>query len=86
MVVLYILDQPYWAKDIIFLISEHEQLGVAAWLEAYHGNARGHGALDAGTLSARAGQIQVDRNPQSRYIITLCFFSYCLFIDDQIIM
>lgn len=28
--------QKYWAKDIIFLVSEHEQLGVQAWLEAYH--------------------------------------------------
>ncbi|XP_064075002.1 glycosylphosphatidylinositol anchor attachment 1 protein [Vanessa tameamea] len=29
--------QKYWAKDIIFLITEHEQLGMQAWLEAYHG-------------------------------------------------
>lgn len=28
--------QKYWAKDIIFLITEHEQLGMQAWLEAYH--------------------------------------------------
>lgn len=28
--------QKYWAKDIIFLVTEHEQLGVQAWLEAYH--------------------------------------------------
>lgn len=28
--------QKYWAKDIIFLITEHEQLGIQAWLEAYH--------------------------------------------------
>lgn len=27
----------YWAKDIIILITEHEQLGAQAWLEAYHG-------------------------------------------------
>ncbi|XP_045524405.1 glycosylphosphatidylinositol anchor attachment 1 protein [Pieris brassicae] len=27
----------YWAKDIIFLVTEHEQLGMQAWLEAYHG-------------------------------------------------
>jgi len=55
-------EQPYWAKDIIFLISEHEQLGVAAWLEAYHKHTRGHGVLDAGVLSARAGQIQAAVN------------------------
>lgn len=30
-------SQKYWAKDIIFLVTEHEQLGVQAWLEAYHG-------------------------------------------------
>ncbi|KPJ21334.1 Glycosylphosphatidylinositol anchor attachment 1 protein [Papilio machaon] len=29
--------QKYWAKDIIFLITEYEQLGMQAWLEAYHG-------------------------------------------------
>ncbi|KAL0861754.1 hypothetical protein ABMA27_009230 [Loxostege sticticalis] len=29
--------QKYWAKDLIFLITEHEQLGMQAWLEAYHG-------------------------------------------------
>lgn len=28
--------QNYWAKDIIFLITEHEMLGMQAWLEAYH--------------------------------------------------
>lgn len=30
-------SQKYWAKDIIFLVTEHEQLGMQAWLEAYHG-------------------------------------------------
>ncbi|XP_068624983.1 glycosylphosphatidylinositol anchor attachment 1 protein [Battus philenor] len=29
--------QKYWAKDIIFLVTEYEQLGMQAWLEAYHG-------------------------------------------------
>ena len=28
--------QKYWSKDIIFLITQHEQLGMQAWLEAYH--------------------------------------------------
>lgn len=28
--------QKYWAKDIIFLITDKEQLGMQAWLEAYH--------------------------------------------------
>lgn len=55
-----ILDQVYWAKDIIFLMTEHEQLGVEAWLQAYHGVTAGAmGVLDYGTLPARAGPIQV---------------------------
>lgn len=29
--------QKYWAKDIIFLVTQHDQLGMQAWLEAYHG-------------------------------------------------
>ncbi|XP_065485268.1 glycosylphosphatidylinositol anchor attachment 1 protein [Caloenas nicobarica] len=29
--------QIYWAKDIIFLVNEHDLLGMEAWLEAYHG-------------------------------------------------
>ncbi|XP_026678671.1 glycosylphosphatidylinositol anchor attachment 1 protein-like [Diaphorina citri] len=51
--------QRYWAKDIILLISEHEQLGVQAWLEAYHGVSCGTtGVLDSGDLEARGGAIQ----------------------------
>lgn len=33
----FLSAQKYWAKDIIFLITEFEQLGMQAWLEAYHG-------------------------------------------------
>ncbi|KFU93761.1 Glycosylphosphatidylinositol anchor attachment 1 protein, partial [Chaetura pelagica] len=29
-------SQIYWAKDIIFLVNEHDLLGMEAWLEAYH--------------------------------------------------
>ena len=36
-----ITGQKYWAKDIIFLVTEHEQLGVQAWLDAYHGTLSG---------------------------------------------
>uniref|UniRef100_A0A994J4D0 Glycosylphosphatidylinositol anchor attachment 1 n=1 Tax=Homo sapiens TaxID=9606 RepID=A0A994J4D0_HUMAN len=28
--------QIYWAKDIVFLVTEHDLLGTEAWLEAYH--------------------------------------------------
>ena len=55
--------QKYWAKDIIFLITEHEQLGMQAWLEAYHRTSCGYGqALDHGDLEARAGSIQAAIN------------------------
>ena len=26
----------YWAKDIIFLVTEQEYVGMQAWLSAYH--------------------------------------------------
>ncbi|VVC40320.1 Hypothetical protein CINCED_3A025613 [Cinara cedri] len=53
----------YWAKDIIFLVTEHEQLGMQAWLEAYHGTCCGSpGVLNSGKLSGRAGAIQAAIN------------------------
>ena len=56
-------SQNYWAKDIVFLITEHEQLGMQAWLEAYHGTSCGSpGVLDHGELEARAGAIQAAIN------------------------
>ncbi|RXG56057.1 Glycosylphosphatidylinositol anchor attachment 1 protein [Armadillidium vulgare] len=55
-------EQVYWAKDIIFLITEHEQLGAQAWLEAYHRSSCGSGVLDSGDLTARAGPIQAAVN------------------------
>uniref|UniRef100_A0A8B9SV18 GPI-anchor transamidase component GPAA1 n=1 Tax=Anas platyrhynchos TaxID=8839 RepID=A0A8B9SV18_ANAPL len=53
----YFRGQIYWAKDIIFLVNEHDLLGMEAWLEAYHdvnvtGKVRSSGAL------GRAGAIQ----------------------------
>lgn len=57
------IEQKYWAKDIIFLITEHEQLGMQAWLDAYHGVVSGQeGILIAGDLSGRAGSIQAAIN------------------------
>uniref|UniRef100_A0A2P2HZ56 GPI-anchor transamidase component GPAA1 n=1 Tax=Hirondellea gigas TaxID=1518452 RepID=A0A2P2HZ56_9CRUS len=58
----FFAEQVYWAKDIIFLISEHEQLGVEAWLQAYHGTTSADGVLEQGVLSARAGPIQAAVN------------------------
>ncbi|XP_046738972.1 glycosylphosphatidylinositol anchor attachment 1 protein isoform X1 [Diprion similis] len=55
--------QNYWAKDIIFVVTEHEQLGMQAWLEAYHRCSCGQdGVLIAGDLVGRAGSIQAAIN------------------------
>ncbi|XP_064410060.1 glycosylphosphatidylinositol anchor attachment 1 protein isoform X1 [Latimeria chalumnae] len=32
----YFRGQIYWAKDVIFLVNEHDLIGMEAWLEAYH--------------------------------------------------
>ena len=56
-------NQNYWAKDIIFLVTQHEMLGVQAWLEAYHQVSSGSlGVVDHGDLEARAGAIQAAIN------------------------
>lgn len=62
-------EQKYWSKDLIFLITEQEQLGMQAWLEAYYGtedaadgDAADAPALRAGSLEARAGSIQAAIN------------------------
>lgn len=60
---IQILEEKYWAKDIIFLVTEHEQLGMQAWLEAYHGISGGkEGTLNAGDMRGRAGAIQAAIN------------------------
>lgn len=57
------LEEKYWAKDIIFLVTEHEQLGMQAWLEAYHRISSGkNGVLNSGDLTGRAGAIQAAIN------------------------
>lgn len=55
----YFSEQVYWAKDLIFLVTEHEQLGAQAWLQAYHRTQSGAGVLNHGDLEGRAGAIQV---------------------------
>ncbi|KAK3878503.1 hypothetical protein Pcinc_016848 [Petrolisthes cinctipes] len=54
--------QVYWAKDIIFLVTEHEQLGTEAWLGAYHHGCSGGPVLDHGGIQGRAGAIQAAIN------------------------
>ncbi|XP_031803258.1 glycosylphosphatidylinositol anchor attachment 1 protein isoform X1 [Sarcophilus harrisii] len=52
----YFRSQIYWAKDIIFLVTEHDLLGTEAWLEAYHDvNITG---MQSSALRGRAGAIQ----------------------------
>eukprot|EP00095_Tigriopus_kingsejongensis_P004065 snap_masked-scaffold5_size1054832-processed-gene-9.16 protein:Tk04065 transcript:snap_masked-scaffold5_size1054832-processed-gene-9.16-mRNA-1 annotation:"glycosylphosphatidylinositol anchor attachment 1 protein" len=58
----YFSRQNYWAKDLIFLVTQHEQLGMQAWLEAYHQRSCGSGVLNHGDLAARAGSIQAAIN------------------------
>ncbi|KAF1579414.1 Glycosylphosphatidylinositol anchor attachment 1 protein, partial [Eudyptes moseleyi] len=52
----YFRGQIYWAKDIIFLVNEHDLLGMEAWLEAYH-DVNVTEVRSSGTLG-RAGAIQ----------------------------
>uniref|UniRef100_U5EPK2 GPI-anchor transamidase component GPAA1 n=1 Tax=Corethrella appendiculata TaxID=1370023 RepID=U5EPK2_9DIPT len=55
--------QVYWAKDIIFLVTEQEQLGMQAWLQAYYGSDdNDNSILDSGSLNGRAGAIQAAIN------------------------
>lgn len=32
-----LLDQVYWAKDLFFVVAEKQEIGMQAWLNAYHG-------------------------------------------------
>ncbi|XP_008289359.1 glycosylphosphatidylinositol anchor attachment 1 protein isoform X2 [Stegastes partitus] len=52
----YFRNQVYWAKDIIFLVNEHDLIGMQAWLEGYHHtNTTG---MDWSPLQGRGGSIQ----------------------------
>lgn len=35
-ILLWLPGQVFWAKDIIFLVNEHDLIGMQAWLESYH--------------------------------------------------
>ncbi|XP_075154344.1 glycosylphosphatidylinositol anchor attachment 1 [Haematobia irritans] len=57
----------YWAKDIIFLVTEQEQLGMHAFIEAYFNTemdkkSSSTAYLDYGYLPARAGSLQAALN------------------------
>ena len=47
----------------MFLVTEQEQLGMQAWLEAYYHDGSGNSfALRSGNLPARAGALQAAVN------------------------
>lgn len=59
----YFAGKTYWAKDIIFLVGDHELVGIQAWLAAYHDMGRNPlSVLDYGTLEAVSGPIQAAVN------------------------
>jgi glycosylphosphatidylinositol transamidase len=73
----YFGNKTYWAKDIVFLVYEHELIGCQAWLQAYHEVELGQDdgsnkssdrsesvdrLLDSGNLAIRSGQIQAALN------------------------
>lgn len=56
----YFMRQPYWSKDIIFLVTDHEQIGMQAWLDGYH---KVHSEyIQPGEMPGRSGQIQAALN------------------------
>lgn len=58
----YFTKGNYWAKDIIFLIADHELIGFKAWLDSYHGMKEASGIVDAEPLTAISGAIQAAIN------------------------
>ncbi|XP_060564465.1 glycosylphosphatidylinositol anchor attachment 1 protein-like [Ruditapes philippinarum] len=56
----YFMRQPYWSKDIIFLVTDHEQIGMQAWLDGYHEVQSDY--IQPGELPGRSGQIQAAIN------------------------
>ena len=33
---LYILARPYWAKDLVFVVSDMGHIGIQAWINSYY--------------------------------------------------
>lgn len=58
------LGKNYWSKDIIFLVTEEEHLGMYAFLEAYFNekSTDNNSYLNSGHLPARAGNLQAAIN------------------------
>ncbi|XP_029633709.1 glycosylphosphatidylinositol anchor attachment 1 protein isoform X2 [Octopus sinensis] len=51
----------FWAKDIIFLLTQHEHIGIEAWLDGYH-QVQSSKYVFPGTLWGRSGSIQAALN------------------------
>lgn len=50
----------YWSKDIIFLVTDKNQLGMEAWLDAYHGLSNSY--ISSAPLEGHSGSIQAALN------------------------
>jgi len=50
----------YWSKDIIFLVTDKDQLGMQAWLDAYHGLPNAY--ISSALLEGHSGSIQAALN------------------------
>ncbi|XP_013418451.1 glycosylphosphatidylinositol anchor attachment 1 protein isoform X1 [Lingula anatina] len=50
----------YWAKDIIFVVTEHEYIGMQAWLDAYHETKSE--LISSNSLEGHGGSIQAAIN------------------------
>lgn len=46
----------YWSKDIIFLVTEHQELGMQIWLDGYHGIFSPY--VQSSPMLGRSGAIQ----------------------------
>lgn len=75
--VLFFSGKNYWSKDLIFLVTEEEHLGMFAFLEAYFNeqkNPQQNYYLNYGYLPARAGNLQAAVNLEIQDIdIGWCF-------------
>jgi glycosylphosphatidylinositol transamidase len=59
----YVSNKNYWAKDLIFLVGDHELLGIQAWVNAYHNiPVREDDVINHSFLPAVSGPIQAALN------------------------
>ena len=51
----YFRKHTYWSKDIIFLVVDHEEIGMRAWLESYHDTKSSY--ITSSLMRGRSGSI-----------------------------